>query len=256
MATNTNPIKYLNPIDLGGNELLNSLMEKLATAPLTPVAGRMYYNTTDNKAYLYNGTSWVDITNATQMVNVVVDATSTTLADYITNTYDSANFNEGDLLVLSSATDPAERVYVNLGTNNGDATDFVALSNAYDETEIKALFSATGGITYNDGVFTIEDNAIVEDKLSTEVQAKLNKTGKTYLLADTGVADVTYSNGIYTIAHNLNTRNLAVVMRDTLDNYKQIPVNNELPTVNTIEIQFAEQPVNNQYEVTVIPMIF
>lgn len=55
---------------------------------------------------------------------------------------------------------------------------------------------------------------------------------------------------------NLNTRNLAVVMRDTLDNYKQIPVNNELPTVNTIEIQFAEQPVNNQYEVTVIPMIF
>jgi hypothetical protein len=33
----------------------------LATAPSSPAAGDTYYNTTDNTAYVYNGTSWVDL---------------------------------------------------------------------------------------------------------------------------------------------------------------------------------------------------
>lgn len=75
MATNTNPIRYINPIDLGGNELLNFLPEKLDAAPLSPDTGRMYYNTVDNKAYLWNGTAWRDIGSAPSISNVTVDNT-------------------------------------------------------------------------------------------------------------------------------------------------------------------------------------
>lgn len=36
-------------------------LPKLASAPSSPAAGDTYYNTTDNTAYVYNGTSWVDL---------------------------------------------------------------------------------------------------------------------------------------------------------------------------------------------------
>lgn len=255
MATNTNPIRYINPIDLGGNELLNFLLEKLDTAPASPVAGRMYYNTVDNKAYLWNGTAWRDLGSVPSVSNVIVDATHATLAAYIAAGYDPAAFDDGDMLVLTSATDPAERVWVNLGTNVGDATDFVALSIAYDETEIKAMFSAGSGLEYSDGVFNVAAGGVTEAMLATEVAAKLNRGGKIYSLADTGVADVTYTNGVFTISHNLNTQAVAVVMRDTLDAYKQIPASNDAPDANTVRVYFAEQPTNNQYQVTIVPMV-
>lgn len=36
-------------------------LPKYANAPLSAVSGDLYYNTTDNKVYAYNGSSWVDL---------------------------------------------------------------------------------------------------------------------------------------------------------------------------------------------------
>lgn len=91
--------------------------------------------------------------------------------------------------------------------------------------------------------------------LATEVTDKLNRGGITYSMTDAGVPGVTYSNGVFTIAHNLNTQAVAVVMRDSLDNYKQVPVSNSAPDANTVKVFFAEKPTNDQYKVTIVPMI-
>lgn len=444
MATNLNAIQYVNPINLGGNEILNSLMEKSSTAPINPIAGRMYYNTLLNTAMFYNGNSWVNMGATGGSVQVVVNETYTTLADYITNVYNPDDFNEGDLLVLSSSTDPSQRVWINLGTNNGDATDFTAMSNAYDETEIKAFFSVGTGLDYSNGQFSIsnsgvdtlqladdsvtkdkinldvagaglgqnidgslevkvddayihitndtltfdsealgttlagaglelngstldvvvdqtsieilgdvvrvadggittekvadnsitkdkiasdvagngigqnvdgslevkvdgasikiigdtltvdgdvvgtalagngivkngttldvnvdtttieiigdtvqvKDGGITEAKLSTDVQAKLDRNGIAFSLAAAGVTGVSYSNGAYTIQHNFNTRSIALVLRDKANSYRQVPISNDAPTLNTARVYFSEQPADNQYEVTIIPMVF
>lgn len=51
--------KFLVPIDLNKLEIQNVALQNLATAPSSPVAGQVYFNTTDDKAYCWDGTTWI-----------------------------------------------------------------------------------------------------------------------------------------------------------------------------------------------------
>ena len=51
-------IKHLTPIDMNKNEIQNAVFQNLAGAPSNPKEGQHYWNTTDKKMYMYNGTAW------------------------------------------------------------------------------------------------------------------------------------------------------------------------------------------------------
>ena len=51
-------MKVLTNYDFNGNEIQNVSLQKLASAPTNPVKGQPYFNTTDNRAYTWDGSKW------------------------------------------------------------------------------------------------------------------------------------------------------------------------------------------------------
>ena len=92
----------------------------------------------------------IDINNelsvsALAITDVTVDAAAD-LATFVTASYTGTEFQEGDVIVL---TTPSE-VYIHNGGVAGDATDFTRIETPQlTDTYIRSLFSKTDPITYN-----------------------------------------------------------------------------------------------------------
>jgi len=74
--------QFLTGLDLNKNELLNARIQNLSSAPSSPVSGQVYYNTSDNAIYLYDGSAW-------QQMAIGADAAGNTdeLTEGSTNLY-------------------------------------------------------------------------------------------------------------------------------------------------------------------------
>jgi len=161
-------VNYLSSIDLNKNELQNAKIHVLATAPSNPQEGQIYYNSTDNKLYFYDGTSFVD---ASGDIKSVVTSTSTTLQITDSNgpnpsiaTVTAAITNGGTGLatgdqiydfVTDSATTIASLNEITENVTIGDATD-VTVTTSGD-------LEVTGDLTVNGTTTTVNSNTVTID---------------------------------------------------------------------------------------------
>ena len=105
--------KFLVSIDLNKNELQNAVIQNLGTAPSTPLDGQIYYNTSDDTLYFWNGSAWVDVQQSAEI-----------LADTFSNRPAAGAGNSGKLFY---ATDQ-QLLYYSNGTTWSQVSNFGSVS--------------------------------------------------------------------------------------------------------------------------------
>lgn len=139
--------KILTDLNLSQNELQNAVIQNLASAPASPVAGQEYFNTTDNKKYIYNGSSWVDETSQGKTYTAGNGINSTSFASDQIAVYDASTSQKGIIEIATDAevsTGTSETLAVN---PKQLATKVTANAAITGSTKCKITYDSKGLVT-------------------------------------------------------------------------------------------------------------
>lgn len=166
--------KHLSNFDLNQNELLNARLQNLATAPVSPRPGFVYFNTTTGRVMGYNGSAWIDMMKILTFVGTA-PLTVSEANDRVTITVPAATTSANGLLTA------AEKVMLNNLTTN--LADKAPLASPL----LTGLPKIRTGVTKAAGTAATEAFRIESSDLQPLFQVKTN--------GDTVMAGVLTVNG-------------------------------------------------------------
>jgi len=225
---------FLTAIDMLNNEIVNLVIEKLATDPLTPVAARVVYNTTSNKLEYWNGTVWVVLDNmslngqAASYYLARANHTGTQLAATISNFDTQVRVSRLDQMAVPTAA-------VSL---NSQKITLLATPTVATDAATKLYAEARANHTGTQLAATISD-------FSTAADARIAATG---YAADIGNAVLL----VVPVTHNLNTRDVLVQVRQNAAPYAFVEPDIVADTVNSVSLTFTTAPTAAQYRCIVM----
>jgi hypothetical protein len=159
--------KFVVSIDLNKNELQNARIQNLASAPSSPVAGQIYFNTGDNTLYFYNGTSWIPASGSTEVIQDLIgsfliggtgltssynDTSGETTIDLDNTAVTSGSYGSTASKTVAFTVDQQGRITAASEQNIQIATSQVTGLQEYIEDSVNTVVAAGEGIdvSYND----------------------------------------------------------------------------------------------------------
>lgn len=223
------PINYYCAIAMNGsdiemnrNELLLPVIDNETSAPATgsEVEGQMYYNTSTNIMYFYNGSAWVEMDGTGSGVSSLAGGTST----YITN---SVNASTGAVTLTSTL---AGGTGSNTEFYRGDGT-WATPSGSYTKWQYKV--NGGTGIDMIDGEilnFISSTGIGLAGAAATPNTLTISNTGVTSIVAGTGIS-VSGATGAVTVTNTVsNTTSLGIANSSGTEQFT---------VTDTVDLQFA-----------------
>lgn len=185
-------IPFLSNIDLKRNEIQNAVIHNQSSDPSPASAGQIYYNSDDNKLFVYNGSAWLDLTGDIRGITdgdgITGGGTSGTLTLSVNaDTTNDFQFNSGVLqlkdIITAGSVGSSTAIPVITYDANGRIT---AVTTASISTE----FTLTDGTNSQ----TIAGGDTLTVSTSDEIEATVSATDTLTI----GHADVTRTNNTST----------------------------------------------------------
>ena len=195
--------RFLTSINLSSNELQNALLHPLATAPAVGLAGKVYYNTTEDILYVSDGTVWRsvsgDITSIIAGTGITVSGTTGDVTVNLADTAVTPGSYGSATQIPTFTVDQQGRL-----TAAGTASISTDLDIAGDTgTDTISLATETLTFTGGDGITTsVAANAVTLDVDSTVVRTSGDQT----IAGNKTFSNNVIINGDLTVSGNMVTK--------------------------------------------------
>jgi hypothetical protein len=210
---------FVTGINLNKNELQNARVQNLSSAPSSPVAGQIYFDTVSNVLKFYDGANWVPASGSTEVIQDLIgsslvggvaltstydDTAGTTTVNLDNTAVTAGTYGSTAAKTVSFTVDQQGRLTAASEQNIQIATSQVTGLQEFIEDSINTVVAAGEGIdvTYDDtaNTYTVsaEDASTSNKGVASFNSDDFNTTSGHVELEDTVVKTITTDSGALT----------------------------------------------------------